>query len=973
MIEFQMLGTLKLRAEDGRELDSLLAQPKRLALLAYLCAARPAGFHRRDSLLALFWPDADSARARTSLRGAVHVLRRILGEAAILSRGDEEIGANFELLRCDVVDFAGALARGRPVHALESYRGDFLDGFCIDDVPDFERWLSAERAHLRASAARAAALATELYEREQDIPAAVEYARRAVSLAPDDEGTFRRLVALLDRTGDRSGALREYAEFSRRLGSEYDVEPSPETQRLVATIRSRPTSSLEPAITVAPSRVIISSSGTSTELERTTSVARHPRRPLRRLSRATLLVVGLTAATTLALIASLLVPLADGRGRGALDPNLIVVAPFAVVAPNDSIWREGLADWFVRALDGAGPLRTVSTAVALRRWNGQNDRSSAMALARRTGAALALFGTVVPTGKDSSRIRTTLINGGSGAMIAEHEAIGATDRMDRLADTITVALLQDLAPGRGSSGFSSRGFGSQSLLAIKGFLRGEQAFRRAQWDSAEVAYEAAASADSEFALPIHRLGRLAAWRQMQIGVGRLDTDSLMLDRVRRASPFANRLGLRDSLLLVFDSLLAAFSHDEFGNAMLRPRMLAMTRLLVSRFPRDAAAWSARGDALYLSGGYMGHYDDRISKLDMLQAYDSAITLDPGYALAYDRAFRLAFDVEDFDKVRRYARDYLRLNPPPPTAAYLRLIVRLLDSPREVPASLDTIPADVVWEAWASLLLQVDSAEIGHALAERLRSTTATGGLWNSFQGTPTARFRHRPLGGTLAFRGHLREAYALTGTEHLEFFPGLFSELALLGAIPPATADSTLHDWLRTTPIEPLPSLAWGLAWLGERGDTTSLLRFINHAQPLTPEQDIAAAASERGHYRHFREVAEAYLALARRDSSSALRLLLSLPSEEFWTYERIVAARLLVALGKNREALALLERDCPYPFATPLRGLWAYERGRIAEQLGEKARARTSYNYVVRLWRNADPQLQGYVQSARAGLSRIQ
>jgi len=35
-IEFRTLGTLDLRAADGRELHSLLAQSKRIALLAYL-------------------------------------------------------------------------------------------------------------------------------------------------------------------------------------------------------------------------------------------------------------------------------------------------------------------------------------------------------------------------------------------------------------------------------------------------------------------------------------------------------------------------------------------------------------------------------------------------------------------------------------------------------------------------------------------------------------------------------------------------------------------------------------------------------------------------------------------------------------------------------------------------------------------------------------------------------------------------
>src|SRR5262245_12921902 len=40
-------------------------QPKRLALLAYLAIARPRGAHRRDALVAIFWPELDQHGARS--------------------------------------------------------------------------------------------------------------------------------------------------------------------------------------------------------------------------------------------------------------------------------------------------------------------------------------------------------------------------------------------------------------------------------------------------------------------------------------------------------------------------------------------------------------------------------------------------------------------------------------------------------------------------------------------------------------------------------------------------------------------------------------------------------------------------------------------------------------------------------------------------------------------------------------------
>ena len=92
VVEFRILGTVRLVGDGGRELRSVLAQSKRVALLAYLAAATPQRFHRRDSLVALFWPELDQDHARAALRQSLHVLRRSLGEGALESHGDDEIG-----------------------------------------------------------------------------------------------------------------------------------------------------------------------------------------------------------------------------------------------------------------------------------------------------------------------------------------------------------------------------------------------------------------------------------------------------------------------------------------------------------------------------------------------------------------------------------------------------------------------------------------------------------------------------------------------------------------------------------------------------------------------------------------------------------------------------------------------------------------------------------------------------------------
>src|SRR5574341_229033 len=227
-IEFRTLGGLDLRGRDGGEVRSVLVQPKRVALLAYLSAATPHRFHRRDSVLAMFWPELDAEHARAALRQALHGLRQALGPQVVASRGDDEVAVDAQALWCDVRTFEQAVSAGDLVHALELYRGDFLEGFFLSDAPEFERWVEDERSRLRRAAARAAGARAEQCRVEGNAERAGYWARRAAGLMPDDEELLRRLVVLLDEVGDRAGAVQAYEAFARRLAQELNVEPSPE-------------------------------------------------------------------------------------------------------------------------------------------------------------------------------------------------------------------------------------------------------------------------------------------------------------------------------------------------------------------------------------------------------------------------------------------------------------------------------------------------------------------------------------------------------------------------------------------------------------------------------------------------------------------------------------------------------------------------------------------------------------------------
>jgi serine/threonine-protein kinase len=217
----------------------VLAQPKRVALLLYLALGARQGFKRRDTLLGVFWSDVEEERARHALRQALYVLRRALGSNVVVSRGDEELGVDRERVWCDAAAFEAAVDAGRSVDALELYEGDLLPGFYLDDAPEFERWLENERRRLRRKAADSAWAEADQRENTGDLAEASRWARRAQELTPFDETSLCRLIGLLDRIGDRAGAIKAYDQFARLLESAYEAEPAPETRALIQRIRDR--------------------------------------------------------------------------------------------------------------------------------------------------------------------------------------------------------------------------------------------------------------------------------------------------------------------------------------------------------------------------------------------------------------------------------------------------------------------------------------------------------------------------------------------------------------------------------------------------------------------------------------------------------------------------------------------------------------------------------------------------------------
>lgn len=236
---------------------------KRLALLCYL-AAQGSRYPRRE-LAELLWPESDERSARANLRSALAKLKKACREDTAYGKeisffvidgyllGLEPRGIELDL---NTLEAAVLLIRtettlggrrvgaaghqgliGRLRGALELYRGEFMEGFSLEDAPDFELWLEGERARWRRVFEELCEGLSRLQGEEGRLEEAIKTARLWVRHVPLEEAAHRRLIDLLSSAGAGEVALLAYEDFRSALRLEFGSEPSSQMQEVAGRLR----------------------------------------------------------------------------------------------------------------------------------------------------------------------------------------------------------------------------------------------------------------------------------------------------------------------------------------------------------------------------------------------------------------------------------------------------------------------------------------------------------------------------------------------------------------------------------------------------------------------------------------------------------------------------------------------------------------------------------------------------------------
>jgi serine/threonine-protein kinase len=636
------------------------------------------------------------------------------------------------------------------------------------------------------------------------------------------------------------------------------------------------------------------------------------------------------------------------------DPSIrLAVAPFDFFDAADSVWRRGLVDVLSRNFDGLGPLRAVPATLVMKGWKGPADDSTAASLAKATGAELVVYGQLRRATRDTARVVASILDVRHGKVYSVDRR-DHVDNMDRLSDSVTVALIRELYPDMPIASARRPSLGTRSLAVLKLFLQGEQLLRTNDPRGAREKYEQAVREDSAFALGYHRLRTVAR----SLGS---EFDSASLAYALHAGRLNRGLSPRDSLLLAADSLSASLPttlllYDADAQRRLKARFATLERAAAA-YPEDPEIWEELGEARLHHGNRVGETPERA-----LQAFERAVALDPAYRPPYSHTVELSLGLRGADSAARVVRQYLKGDS---SDTRFRIVAALL--------AADIARRPVDWSAIGRFRPE-DLSQAGYLTRRWLAAIHISEQLYRMVAAsdapaaTPLKAGARVWLATELTYQGRPRAAAQFVTQANLERDPYLALTLARAGALSRPEADTLFAGSLRTGNwFLLLTALPW---WNGNR-DSAHLAAAGRRFDSLAASQ--GAKPTERMLGRYGAIALQMYAALARGDSARALKAARELPDSLCgWpcTPQRLTHAWLLVGSGHTAEAATYLDAHPPPGSPHTVSEVeWHLDRARIAVRDRKPDVASGNYQFIVNAWSDAEPPFRAAADEARAWL----
>lgn len=631
--------------------------------------------------------------------------------------------------------------------------------------------------------------------------------------------------------------------------------------------------------------------------------------------------------------------------------EVIAVMPFRASGTGVEVLGEGMVDLLSTNLDGVGGIRAVDPRVVLHRWRQEGGGAplaleDALAVGRKVNAGAILRGSVVEAGPEV-RITADLYSV-SGEQLARVQSDGPADSVLALVDDVSVQLLREIwrsedpLPDLRVSALTTT-----SLDAIRSFLRGEQFYRRSQWDSAVTAFGRSIEEDSTFALAYFKLSHTYGWSE---GHGSPNSRELL----GMAERYSARLPQRERTLIV--------AHRLFDDG--RPEAVDTLRQYVVRHPEDAEGWYELGDAQYHA-----RYALALSEAELLEPFERAMELDPTLVPSMIHPLELTLAIGDSARFQRYIQLMETSTTSGRSSLYRDMAAALWDTTaagdsamtrllRENPGLVGQM-VDAYYRT-----ATVDPHRILNGLDSALASSQSDDG--GAYLMVVKARFLSSL--GRLAEARHLIDSVFQVNPRTAMFaslYPVIAGYADIMFALPGLRVLGAISE------SDPLAGF-WRGVFLAGTGDVPNARVAVQRQLDLIGDSDTTAM---RGLF----DGLMGWVAVLEGDTVGGIaRMERGLNDVGFAPGVSLFSGplrfELATALTQRSESRSEGLRRLQYGVgpAGEYRALTYLALAQVFEEDGDDSGAIEAYSQFIRLWENADPQLQPAVESARRALRRL-
>jgi len=651
----------------------------------------------------------------------------------------------------------------------------------------------------------------------------------------------------------------------------------------------------------------------------------------------------------------------------------IAILPFSVRGASELDYLgEGMVNLLSTKLDGAGELRSVDPRALLsfvnREMHGILSPDEGQQVAQRFGAGLFVMGDIVEAG-GRLQINAALYEGDEEInVLGESIVEGEAGQIFAVVDKVATQLLTTLTGESGTRVTRLAAVTTSSLSALKAYLEGEDALRTAEFESAVAAFQRAVATDTLFALAYYRLSVAAEW---------LIRPELAHEAAQVAFRYAGRLSERDRRLL---EALLAYRQGKSTKAE------GLYRSLLSTHPDDVEAWINLGEVLF-------HYNPLHGRpfSQAREPFERVLFYEPKHTASFIHLARIAAAERKYSELDSLVQTYVNLYPSGGRVlSMLTLQAFSHNSPVEQQRLMTRLKEardeDVALAVW-NVGLYVENLQA----AERLMRMLAVSTRFSSeVQAVARAWLAH-----LLAARGQWQQAKEeLVALEKLDFVAAT-EYRAILASLPfvPFERNSlvTVRDTLVSLQPEDFPDIKNPSAFFSANNGLHPLLKVyligLLNARLGPPQKALQYAKQCEKIYTppgagslafDLALSVQAHIDLQNNRKEEALAKLIQTQRQTWYelmisspfysqAYERFMLAELLLALGREREALGWYKNlATTSPFEVAYVPISHLRRGEIYESLGEQEKAIAHYKRFVDQWQDCDPELRPRLEKAR-------